>query len=872
MPGSITDRLIATLSFLLEDINNNWVDLSPDWNNALLDFVGNENDLENLVVEVRSLLEQNKLDRNEFNSNWLNTEFGIASNSEINSTITQLIQSWLTELRQQQSIDQQRTEVVTPSLQRLDAIAPKLAIKAGMMGNTTETKSRLVNVADVSVADLLQKSNSEADWLNIISSDLATLHGQVLQHRRQANGKRFFTPNHSLLQIQRGQVLVEITTASRSQATHLQLERIGFAQTGTWGRVVSGFLPIRALPALAQIQGVKFARAAYRPIANVGQVTSQADISLNANVVRNTLGFDGTGVTIGVLSDSFDNLNGAASDIATGDLPAGVVVLEEFLRGGADEGRAMLQLIHDVAPGANLAFHTAFNGQAGFAQGILDLAAAGAQVIVDDILYFAEPFFQDGIIAQAVDQVVAQGVAYFSSAGNSGRQAYDSPFRPSGEILDFGRFQVEAHDFDPGVGVDIFQRITIPVGATVTFSFQWDSPFFSLNDGPGSPNDLDIFLFDRTGQTVLAGSINENIGGDPVEIFSFTNRGQSGSNRFNLAIGKYAGADPGLIKYVSFGSLQIREFNTASGSLFGHANARGAQAVGAAFFAETPAFGVNPPQIESFSAAGTTPILFDPQGNRLSQPDVRQKPEIVAPDGTNTTFFGSDVLEDADSFPNFFGTSAAAPHAAAVAALLKQAAPQADPATIYRVLQETAIDMDDPLTPGFDVGVDLATGAGLIQADLAVQRISGEPVTFPAAPIAPPAEVDNETAGTLVGQRGSDRLIGDRRSNLLLGDRGADFLHGRRGDDILFGGRGKDTLVGGAGRDIFVLEIDSVKSIVLDFIGRQDRLGLTDGLRQRDLEVIQQGQDAVIQLKSNPLVRLLDTQITDLTAATFVRV
>jgi hypothetical protein len=71
-----------------------------------------------------------------------------------------------------------------------------------------------------------------------------------------------------------------------------------------------------------------------------------------------------------------------------------------------DEGRAMMQLITDLAPGADQAFHTAFGGQAAFAQGILDLANAGCRIIVDDILYLAEPMFQDGIIAQTVNAVV----------------------------------------------------------------------------------------------------------------------------------------------------------------------------------------------------------------------------------------------------------------------------------------------------------------------------------------------------------------------------------------------------------------------------------------------------------------------------------
>ena len=98
----------------------------------------------------------------------------------------------------------------------------------------------------------------------------------------------------------------------------------------------------------------------------------------------------------------------------------------------SDEGRAMLQIVHDVAPGAGLAFYTADNSEADFANGIGKLAAsvasggAGAKVIADDVGYFDEPFFQDGIVAQAIDAVEAQGVAYFSAAGNDGTLAYDN--------------------------------------------------------------------------------------------------------------------------------------------------------------------------------------------------------------------------------------------------------------------------------------------------------------------------------------------------------------------------------------------------------------------------------------------------------------
>src|SRR5215212_172106 len=170
-----------------------------------------------------------------------------------------------------------------------------------------------------------------------------------------------------------------------------------------------------------------------------------------------------------------------------GDLPAGVKVLKEgpcVARPrigqfpGIDEGRALMQIIHDIAPGAKLAFLTAGPGQANYARAIEKLATAptNAKVIVDDIIYHAEPIFQDGIIAQAVDQVTAKGVAYFSAAGNDTRDSYESAFRNSGVRDASGKL---LHDFDPGSGVDTLQSITIPASAGVIIVFQWDQPFFS---------------------------------------------------------------------------------------------------------------------------------------------------------------------------------------------------------------------------------------------------------------------------------------------------------------------------------------------------------------------------------------------------------
>lgn len=510
------------------------------------------------------------------------------------------------------------------------------------------------------------------------------------------------------------------------------LASLGMQDIFRRGRALSGRMPQKRLDDVAALPGVRFARPAYATT-HVGLAESQGDEAMRADVARTSFGVDGSGVRIGTLSDSYNALGGAFADQANGDLPQDVQVLLD-ITGASDEGRAMMQLIADVAPGSPQAFHTAFGGQAVFAEGIRALFGNGSKVIVDDVIYFAEPMFQDGIIAQAVDEVVGQGAVYFSSAGNNGRRSYESTFVPSGSFITIGGNPAgEAHDFDPGPGVNFLQQVTIPQGSTATFSFQWDSPYFSVSGGAGAGNDIDFYIIDETQSFVVDSAAGNNLGGDPIEILQFTNT-TTASGTFYILITNFAGANPGFIKYVLFDNDgSINEFDTTSPTSYGHANAASAFAVGASFFVQTPVFETSPAVLESFSSAGGVPIFFDTSGAVLAPPILRPKPEFTAPDGTNTTFFGSDTGADPDSDPNFFGTSAAAPHAAAVAALMLQGNPSLSANDIKQILQETADDMDDPATPGFDGGFDSGTGAGFIFADLAVSRaIDFIPARVPA--------------------------------------------------------------------------------------------------------------------------------------------
>ena len=168
-------------------------------------------------------------------------------------------------------------------------------------------------------------------------------------------------------------VAVRITTGKVEELLSALVEEFDFEVIGSKPDLhfLEGWLPIADLSEVGTFaeHGLLGVLPVYNSDTDKGDVTSQADFVHEADRLRASLpkGFDGTGVEIGVLSNNFNKLEQAADDIASGDLPIdGVRVLEDDLSGPVDpqtdEGRAMLQLIHDLAPGASLSFATASGG------------------------------------------------------------------------------------------------------------------------------------------------------------------------------------------------------------------------------------------------------------------------------------------------------------------------------------------------------------------------------------------------------------------------------------------------------------------------------------------------------------------------------
>ena len=530
-------------------------------------------------------------------------------------------------------------------------------------------------------------------------------------------------------QIIDGKIAIDAVANEDGLALLAELQAMGLEHESVYERIVFGYFPIDRLNELKNVASLRFANPALAPRNNIGRTTSQGDRAMRSDIARQTSGLQGAGQKVGIISDSYDLLGGAAAGVASDDLPRNVQVVDDFVPGrttATDEGRGMAEIVHDVAPEAAIAFNTAFRGQPGFANGILNLAKAGCNIIVDDVIYFAEPFFQDGIVAQAVNRVVSTNkVAFFSATGNNGRRSYQNRFVNSGRPAPGLTFaDGVAHNFMDG---NLTQRVTIAPLSNIRLVLQWDDPYFSVSGGQGARTDLDILVY-QNGR-FLGGAASDNLGRDPVEILGITNNSSVSAVSFDLVIVNYEGPDPSIIKWVDFGSGTF-QYATNSSTTYGHSNAEGAIAVGAARYDQTPAFNsqLAAPLIRAFSSAGGTPIYFNTRGERLGAPVVRQKPEVVGPDGGNTTFFPSAFQSplsvsdfDRDGFPNFGGTSAAAPHVAAVAALMQQQARGTlSPADIRTRLIQSAIDMDDPSTPGFDRGFDFGTGYGFVQADRAL--------------------------------------------------------------------------------------------------------------------------------------------------------
>ena len=494
-------------------------------------------------------------------------------------------------------------------------------------------------------------------------------------------------------------------------------------------------LPLAALEPLATLEAVQFIRPADQPItdqvlqrSDVARAvvatskvnTSEGDVAHQANVARQTYTVDGTGIGIGVISDGVETL---ADQQATGDVPGQVFVLPGQEGGSFDlacggrssgtEGTALFEIVHDLAPGADLFFATGGGGRAQMAQNIEDLCAAGADIIVDDIGYLGASAFQDDVIAKAITAAAANGCFYFSSAGNAGNLNDATAGVWEGDFANGGTLSLNGlnsgavvHDFGGGVTGN-----RIKTNSTRPIILQWADPV------DGSANDYDLFLIDADDNVLASSTSTQDGTQDPIEYIGGSCSNDREDNR--LVIVKNSGAEDRYVRLnYARGGLEI----ATAGQTFGHSASKDAIGVAAVDVGDAGGAGGvfdGTESVETFSSDGLRRIFFEADGtpitagNFLASTDggrVLQKPDLAAADGVSTSTPG---------FSTFRGTSAAAPHAAAIAALMLEAAggpANVTPAALRTAMTGAALDIEA-------TGVDRDSGAGIVMAPGAVDAV-----------------------------------------------------------------------------------------------------------------------------------------------------
>jgi subtilase family protein len=576
---------------------------------------------------------------------------------------------------------------------------------------------------------------------------------------------------------------------------------------------LAGVPGVRALtaaitPRVSAVGGAGTAAIQSNGLCEGGSVITQGLGQLKVDLARAAFGTRGAGETIAVLSDSFNSAgpqNGnpvpthAHEDEVTNDLPGPastcsgqqipVDVLAEAQPGlessqYSDEGRAMLGVIHDLAPHAKLAFATGTPTELSYALNIEKLAApvssggAGADVIVDDLSYQTEPYFQDGPVAVAIKRVTEKGVLYFSAAANENLfnsadeeiSSWEAPgFRPSaecpgavtgfltGELTKEGKgpYEPECMDFKQGVGVDTEFGITVERESPLSLFLQWAEPRFGVRS--------DLFGFLVTGpkgsESILDESGANELGPEPVLGLEWENEAAS-EREVRLVIARCGGTcnpdaekpndvplkfqfaedGPGVAdtEYPKHKVELEGSEDTVGPTIYGHDGSAAVNTIAAVNWAESNTAPIAP---EPYSSRGPVTHYFGPvEGTipaaKLAKPEVISKPDMTATDCASTTFFGEFV---SGVGWEFCGTSEAAEHAATIAALMQQANPLATPGQIAGAMKSTATKFTVVKSP-FDVG------AGMVNALAATTAVSGTAVYDPPSYVVPSLE-EEEKAG-----------------------------------------------------------------------------------------------------------------------------
>lgn len=486
-------------------------------------------------------------------------------------------------------------------------------------------------------------------------------------------------------------------------------------------------------------------------------IITEGDSILKTDQVREKYKVNGTGVRIGVISNGVDNL----ADVQTaGELPRNVVVLSNT-RGGV-EGTQMLQIIHDIAPGATLFFHDYGGSPQQFNDAIDALLKMNCSIIVDDVGWIKLPVYEDGVTALHVKNALLKNkdLVFISSAGNNALEHYHGMYYKTGATL---------HDFSQGTSERKNMYVRIPGGGKVQVVLKWDDKYGKSN------NDYDLYLIDYSTKELIEKSENKQEGNsDPFEYIRWINTGTTPVYAEVLVKNHNGLAKPrnlDVIVLTTPGTDVGRENIVTEDSIYGHSAIPEVITVAAV--------SANDPQLnEPFSSQGPVTIMFPMN-------DTRKKPDIAGIDAVN-------VYGEAGNKELFSGTSAAAPHIAGLLALVKSAYPEKTPTEIRKALYESSVDLGskgwDPVFGGGRAdAVSLFTMFGEPKNPLKITNLNISPI-ITKKPVTTQRDSDNG----FIPVRGSIVITSPGKYRLLddIHESGRDTVIDIQSSDVTFDGNG----------------------------------------------------------------------------------
>jgi len=511
-----------------------------------------------------------------------------------------------------------------------------------------------------------------------------------------------------------GRVQVWVRTTGDPDALTSDLAALGMdvQRVDAAGGIVQGLVPISVLPDAAALADVASVESPPRAIVRAGTHLTEGDALTEADKLRSTLGVDGTGVRVGVISDAVEGLSAAqaSSDLGAVDTTTCNVTsthASPTAVGAGAEGTAMLEIIHDMAPGAQLYYGywgitLATAGTSLDFNAAVSCLAAHVDVVVDDIGWFNNgPYDGTSSVSQntsnALNNAASPIRSYVTAVGNEAESHYMEAYVSSGVIVGTApttwtlhRFQGTSRTTNFGgplcgspapAGAICGDRIWVAAGGSFGVFLQWNDPWGN------STNDYDLLFLDESAATLYLASANiqAGAGSNPEESFGFTNSSASG-HYYDILIGNYKGlaaAKTFQMHLLCGGSCALMgadslfSFNTATGSVSNQADAGGGVLSAGALYAADNT-------LEPYSSRGPTV-------------DARIKPDISSYDGVTVSGVGG-------AGSPFYGTSAAAPHVGGIAALLlscnptllageSQDSPTFDRTALRTAIQNGAIDM-----------------------------------------------------------------------------------------------------------------------------------------------------------------------------------